>query len=257
MCALHLHSPQALRFSQLLPLSLFLLLVALPSHYSSLSPFQTLSVMSIPIYRFMKFTNQITQTFAKNPMLSNSCTGFLIFTSGDLCSQYFKDNSLEKINFNRVLQTGSIGIFMNGIMLHYWYRSLDRLFGTSMTRYGGVILKVIIDQVVYAPFSIGVFFSVASISKGGDANTIIKRLQDKTNESFVETWAADCMLWPAVNFLNFRFVPIHLRPTFVGFAQLMWQTYMSTVGYRECKPISEDIVTLQPPSFSPPSVAYH
>jgi protein Mpv17 len=213
--------------------------------------------MSIPIHQFFTFTNKITQTFAKNPMLSNSCTGFLIFASGDVCSQYFKDNSIGKINFHRVLQTGSIGIFMNGIMLHYWYRSLDHLFGTSMKKYGGVILKVLMDQIVYAPFSIGIFFSMASVSQGGDVQTIMKRLQEKTNESFLETWATDCMLWPIVNFLNFRFVPIHLRPTFVGFAQLMWQTYMSTVGYRECKPITAEIVKLQPPNFSPPSVAFN
>lgn len=208
-----------------------------------------------PTFQFFKFTNQIIfQTFKKNPMLANSCTGFIIFTSGDICSQYIK-NSEIKINYHRAFQTGTLGIFMNGIMLHYWYRSLDYVFGTSMNKYGGVILKVIMDQLVYAPFSIGVFFSVASIGKGGDMETIYERMKIKTKESFLDTWAADCMVWPLVNFLNFRFIPIQMRPTFVGFAQLMWQTYMSTVGYRECKHLPE-IIKIQPPNFTS-SVAFN
>jgi hypothetical protein len=202
--------------------------------------------------------HKIIKIFSQNPILANSCTGLVIFTSGDLLSQYLKNNYQfnEKINISRALQTGTLGIFMNGLMLHYWYRSLDYLFGTSMKHYSGVILKVILDQIVYAPFSIGVFFSVASINKGGDPEVICHRLKEKAQESFLDTWAADCMVWPLVNFFNFRFIPIYLRPTFVGFAQLMWQTYMSTVGYRDCKPLP-DLISLAPSSaqFSPPSVA--
>lgn len=120
-------------------------------------------------------------------------------------------------------------------MLHYWYRSLDLLFGHSMKKMSTVVFKVILDQLIYAPFSIGVFFSVASYSKGGNLDSMYLNLKEKTEESFIDTWAADCMVWPLVNFVNFRFIPIYMRPTFVGFAQLMWQTYMSTVSYRECQ----------------------
>ena len=104
-----------------------------------------------------------------------------------------------------------------------------------MKRLSSVVVKVVLDQLVYAPFSIGVFFSVASCGKGGNLQSIYSNLKEKTEESFIETWAADCMVWPLVNFLNFRFIPIYMRPTFVGCAQLMWQTYLSTISHRECQ----------------------
>jgi hypothetical protein len=212
--------------------------------------------MSLSRLHSFQFQKQILKLFTNNPMLCNSCTGLMIFTSGDVLSQYIKNNYQwnHQINFSRALQTGTLGIFMNGLMLHYWYRSLDYLFGSSMKHYGGVLVKVAMDQIVYAPFSIGVFFSMASISKGGDSAMICDRLKEKTQESFLDTWAADCLVWPLVNFLNFRFIPISLRPTFVGAAQLMWQTYMSTVGYRDCQPLPDLISPLTAPSHpSPPS----
>lgn len=215
--------------------------------------------MTILTLQFFKLTNKLHNIFLSKPMLANSLTGFIIFTSGDIISQYIQNNQLYNYNNNnnhlnkgnysnstfleqilsiditRSIKTGTLGIFMNGIMLHYWYRSLDLLFGNSMKRMSSVVLKVVLDQLVYAPFSIGVFFSVASYGKGGNLNSMYLNLKEKTEESFIDTWAADCMVWPLVNFLNFRYIPIYMRPTFVGFAQLMWQTYMSTVSYRECQ----------------------
>jgi hypothetical protein len=55
----------------------------------------------------------------------------------------------------------------------------------------------------------------------------------KMDKFLLSTWLADCMVWPAVSFVNFRFVPLNFRPTFVGFVQVFWQSYVSYVSHKK------------------------
>jgi hypothetical protein len=107
------------------------------------------------------------------------------------------------------------------------------VFGSCMKTTKTVLLKCVADQMVYAPFSIMAFFSYASVNKGGSVSELKDRFIEKSKESFVNTWVADCTVWPIINAVSFSLVPIHIRPTFVGLAQVGWQTYLSHVGYRE------------------------
>ena len=108
--------------------------------------------------------------FQSHPKLANSCTGFLTFAAGDILSQlnltssnsgivyiildgsdldaeikFFvlvKECASESLDISRSLTIGLLGIFMNGICLHYWYRILDRFIGSSMKSKIGVFMKV-------------------------------------------------------------------------------------------------------------------
>ena len=138
------------------------------------------------------------------------------------------------IDYWRAIKTGALGITLNGFALHLWFRTLDATFGAAMTL-RNVVFKCIADQLVYAPFSIIMFFSYASATKGGTVTEIVERSKEKINTSIYSTWLADCSVWPMVNFLNFRYIPIHFRPTFVCCVQLAWQVYMSGIGHSEVR----------------------
>ncbi len=84
---------------------------------------------------------------------------------------------------------------------------------------------------MYAPFSILAFFSVASFQESNSIQKFQSNIEKKVSTSFLKTLLADCALWPFVNFVNFRFIPISYRPSFVAMAQLLWQTYLSTVSH--------------------------
>jgi hypothetical protein len=127
-----------------------------------------------------------------------------------------------------------LGIFMNGILLHYWFRLLDLQFGSSMKSKTGVFFKIIADQIAYAPTAIILFFSYSTFLESEElTNNFLNKTKNKLKSEFLTTYAADCVMWPIVNFVNFRFVAIPYRPTFVGSAQLFWQTYMSKTVRRK------------------------
>lgn len=167
-------------------------------------------------------------------------SGFCIFGSGDIIAQNIfqsKDKSddvarSQSIEIDRVLRTASLGFVMNGLVLFNWYKLLDSKIGVSMKNRNTVMAKMFADQVVYAPFSIMVFFTTSSIHPDGSLAQWFDDVSLKMKDAFVSTYLADCALWPLVNFFNFRFIPLHLRPTFVGIAQLLWQTYLSFIAHR-------------------------
>ena len=154
------------------------------------------------------------------------------------------------------------------VVLHHWYRSLDYTFGRGMkTNKRGVMYKTIADQLIYAPFAITMFFGYVSMMKavhgttsctpssgGNEINGMIDNgsngdgpsppsssiptmamssFQQQMDKSFVSTYMADLCVWPLVNVLNFRYVPLHYRPSFVGVAQIAWQAYMSRVSHAQ------------------------
>lgn len=152
---------------------------------------------------------------------------------GDILAQKIELGSSKKeveYDLVRAAQVGVLGFVMNGFFIHHWYHSLDRVVGPSMTCKVGVWMKVAADQLIYAPFSIATFFYFTSFRESGDVGEANKEFMPKMKQSFVQTFVADCALWPLANFVNFRFVALTHRPAFTAVVQLMWQTYMSAIS---------------------------
>ena len=186
----------------------------------------------------------ISRSYQLNPQLTNGMSGLITFSVGDILSQKLVDPARD-VNYVRAAKTGMLGIFMNGTVLHHWYNFLDVSFGKSMLSRKGIILKVVADQLVYSPFSIVVFFGFASClspshpadnevtthSSTSDLENMSARFLAKMEHSFLPVLIADCCMWPFVNMINFSYVPKNYRPSFVGLAQLVWQTYVSYMGH--------------------------
>ena len=183
----------------------------------------------------MNFSKQLK----KRPLLTNSIAGFLIFSVGDFASQQLNliqsNKVVGSLERNTLLSSGFLGIFLNGLVLPVWYRTLDTKFGSNRANTSGVLNKVLADQLVYAPFSISVFFLYSTCVNSSTAfnfqNNDGNKFVEKMKVSFYSTWLADCAFWPFVNLVNFRLIPIIYRPVFVGVAQVFWQSYVSHVAF--------------------------
>lgn len=57
----------------------------------------------------------------------------------------------------------------------------------------------------------------------------------KMTYKFFDAYLADCAFWPLLNWLNFRYLPLHFRPSLVAVAQFFWQAILSTINSSERK----------------------
>eukprot|EP00903_Cladosiphon_okamuranus_P012454 g11663.t1 len=135
------------------------------------------------------------------------------------------------VDLARSAKVGLLGIFLNGFALGAWYRVLDRYIGSDRTRIQQVLKKCVIDQFVYAPFSITSFVGYAAVLNGGGPANVLANTKTSLADHGLETWIMDWKVWPAANVIMFRFIPSSYRPSFASLVQVAWQAYMSSVSY--------------------------
>lgn len=72
------------------------------------------------------------------------------------------------------------------------------------TRLQQVLKKCVIDQFVYAPFSITSFVGYAAVLNGGGPANILANTKSSLADHGLETWIMDWKVWPAANVIMFR-----------------------------------------------------
>ncbi|KAG0043031.1 Protein required for ethanol metabolism [Gryganskiella cystojenkinii] len=117
------------------------------------------------------------------------------------------------------------GTCFAGPVLHHWYKFLDKNIRLSSP--GKSLLgRVAVDQFMFAPCFIASFFVGQGLLAGQDLKTIQGRLE----KGYPGALKSNYMVWPAVQLLNFWFVPLQHRLMVVNTFALGWNTYLSHVN---------------------------
>ncbi|PHH87389.1 hypothetical protein CDD83_8932 [Cordyceps sp. RAO-2017] len=105
-----------------------------------------------------------------------------------------------------------------------WFRFLERAFPmTKTSAFGPAMKRVVFDQFVYAPFGVGLFFVVMTVAEGGGRRAVSNKLRDM----YVPTLKANYVVWPAVQIVNFRLMPVQFQLPFVSTIGIAWTAYLS------------------------------
>lgn len=111
-----------------------------------------------------------------------------------------------------------------------WYTRLNRWFPIAKGRTTVPALqRVAMDQLVFAPFGLGCFFTFMTVAEGGGPSAVLKKMRD----IYVPTLRANYILWPAVQILNFRLMPIQFQIPFVSTVSIGWTAYLSLTNASE------------------------
>ncbi|KAG5915286.1 hypothetical protein E4U61_004741 [Claviceps capensis] len=105
-----------------------------------------------------------------------------------------------------------------------WFRFLERAFPmTKASAFGPAMKRVVFDQLVYAPFGVGLFFVAMTVAEGGGRRAVSHKLRDM----YVPTLKANYVVWPAVQIVNFRLMPVQFQLPFVSTIGIAWTAYLS------------------------------
>ncbi|KFZ05732.1 hypothetical protein V501_08080 [Pseudogymnoascus sp. VKM F-4519 (FW-2642)] len=111
-----------------------------------------------------------------------------------------------------------------------WFQFLSKSFPiTKGSALGPAMKRVAFDQLIFAPFGLCLFFTAMTVAEGGRKKQVVHKLQDM----FVPTLKANYVLWPAVQILNFRVIPIHFQLPFVSTVGIAWTAYLSLTNAAE------------------------
>ena len=76
------------------------------------------------------------------------------------------------------------------------------------------------DQGLFAPTFIGIFLSSMAVLEGGSPS-------DKLAQAYWPALSANYMVWPFVQLVNFKVVPLEHRLLFVNTISIGWNCYLS------------------------------
>jgi protein Mpv17 len=79
---------------------------------------------------------------------------------------------------------------------------------------------VIADQALFSTTHIALFLSSMAIMEGSDP-------KEKLQKSYISGLKANYAVWPLVQTINFKFVPLNLRVLVVNVVSLGWNCFLS------------------------------
>ena len=128
---------------------------------------------------------------------------------------------------------GSISIFAHNLVLfissyrpsgHYFYNWLDdKIKGT---RAQDVALKVGIDQVLWCPIFMTVFFTYLGLVNGDSFAVIGEKIKKDLLIACQGSWK----VWPFVHAINFKFISNKHRLVFINTVQVAFNMFLSLLG---------------------------
>jgi protein Mpv17 len=126
-------------------------------------------------------------------------------------------------DFERLTRFMAYGFAMAPVQFK-WFGFLSRAFPiTKTSAFGPALKRVAMDQLVFAPFGIACFFSVMTIAEGGGRRAVVHKLRDM----YLPTLKANFVIWPAVQVINFRLMPVAFQLPFVSTIGIAWTAYLS------------------------------
>ncbi|RAL43174.1 hypothetical protein DM860_009956 [Cuscuta australis] len=161
----------------------------------------------------------------KYPMCTKAITSALLTCIGDLICQLWSDQ-VPPFDGMRTFRFTLLGLVLVGPSLHFWYLYLSRLVTT--TGASGAVLRLLLDQLVFAPVFIGVFLSTL-VTLEGQPSQVIPKLQQVWASAVLANW----QLWIPFQFFNFRFVPQQFQVLAANFIALIWNVILSYKAHKK------------------------
>lgn len=110
-------------------------------------------------------------------------------------------------------------------MVVQWYRLLERSIRFPGRPNKEIVGRVAADQLIFTPVNMLFFFSGLTLLEGGS-------VKEKLKSSYASTLLTNWMVWPAVQLVNFKLVPLNHRLLVVNLISLGWNSYLSYVNER-------------------------
>lgn len=162
-------------------------------------------------------------SLSRRPLLTQACSTGVISGVGDVIAQQCIERcGLYEHDWSRTLRFSAVGFIVVGPALWKWFGQLEKIVGTSQT-ISVALRKMMLDQLCFVP----VFFSVLLPTLWLSQGVTLQQIPTRLKQDYVSILSANYKVWPAVQALNFFFIPLHLRVNVANTVAVGWNSYLS------------------------------
>lgn len=153
------------------------------------------------------------------PVLTKSITAAVLHFLADITAQ--RVNKQAHFEWARSARFGLWGLVFVGPGIHRWHSFLDNSFRRQKIRgYYAVVGKLVIDQLLFAPFCLLLFFFFMNVLEKFPTNAtrsyyLYAACKEQMSRELVPALKMNWKVWPLAQFVNFAFVKGDYRVLFV------------------------------------------
>ncbi|KAI9743602.1 MAG: Protein required for ethanol metabolism [Claussenomyces sp. TS43310] len=158
-----------------------------------------------------------------SPLLTQSITTAVLFATGDVMAQ----QAVEKkgLKNHELARTGRMALYGGAVFgpaATTWFKFLqDKIVLKNKNL--EIAARVAADQTIFASTNLFVFLSSMAIMEGSSP-------KDKLEKTYTTALQKNWMVWPFVQAVNFKLVPLEHRVLVVNVVSLGWNCYLSYVS---------------------------
>jgi len=187
------------------------------------------------------------RSFESYPHVTLAVAGGALTALGDVVAQFSQiitseDDHRRGFQYD-VPRTVRFFCFGAGIspLIGRWNKYLELKFPLRSRRGGAssftqLSKRVLVDQVFMAPIGLSVFLSSMAVMEGRGLEHIRGRFKDIYQPVLLANWK----VWPAAQFINFRFIPLPYRVPFQQTCGVFWTLYLSLLNSAESRKQDEE-----------------
>jgi peroxisomal membrane protein 2 len=164
----------------------------------------------------------------KYPLRTKATTAGVLAGCSDLVAQ--KLSGAKKLQLRRSLLMLLYGFVYGGPFGHFFHKLMERLFPRRDTP--TLVKKVLVEQLTSGPWNNFVFMLYMGLVIEGRPWRLVK---NKLRTDYPVVQLNAWRVWPLVSFINYYYMPIHLRVLFHNLAAVCWGTFLILRSTRAIK----------------------
>ncbi|CAN6652110.1 protein Sym1p [Trichomonascus vanleenenianus] len=159
-----------------------------------------------------------------NPLTTNAISTATLFGLGDVIAQTITiQKSAKDLSFDyaRTARACTYGGIIFAPIVTRWYPLISKIKSPNPVVQG--IKRATVDQLVFAPLGIPLYFTCIGIMEGRSAEGVVEHVKANWLSTLLVNWT----VWPAFQLLNFTYVPLNYRLLAVNLVSIAWNAFLS------------------------------
>lgn len=210
---------------------------------------------------------------AAQPLRTQVVTSGLLWATGDAMAQGLSfwsqqqqlqrasltiapkhDHPLEShaftMDWRRVLTLSLFGAAFVAPVGHLWYESLDYVVSKRLNLQAGSVrfisAKIIADTLILGPLHLLAFLTYMGVASGKN----LEEVKGMLSRDFIPAFVTEGSVWPLVQAVNFRFVPVQHQLLYVNGFCLVDSVFLSWFKHQEDAAWKRWLVSLISPKLN-------
>lgn len=146
-------------------------------------------------------------------------------------------NDQTQLNYKRLLACTLFGAVIMGPVGTAWYHYLDifvnKYYKLNVRPIQHLASKVILDTAIFNPLFLIIFFTSVSSFEGFSTHYMKSKLQ----RDFVPSYLVDTSIWPIIQTVNFRWIPVNYQLLLVNLFCFFDDVFISYVQHNGMPPL--------------------